>query len=134
MLSKIITHPGGAHKDDFLACSVLLTLAPVPIERAAPSDEDLEDASVAVVDIGHRHEAERLNFDHQPVSPRPPLRAARSSLVLTHLASTRTPRILRMARSERMALYCRGPGSRPQPGSVERKVLSKLKLPVDIKA
>ena len=24
MISSIITHPGGAHKDDFLACAVLL--------------------------------------------------------------------------------------------------------------
>ena len=50
MLTSIITHPGGAHKDDFLACAVLLTQAPVAIERRDPTEADLNDASVAVLD------------------------------------------------------------------------------------
>ena len=52
MISSIITHPGGAHKDDFLACAVLLTQAPVAIQRRDPTEADLTDTSVAVLDIG----------------------------------------------------------------------------------
>ena len=36
-LSSILTHPGSAHKDEFLACSVLLALHPVPLVRREPT-------------------------------------------------------------------------------------------------
>ena len=55
-IQTIITHPGGAHKDDFLACSLLVARHEVPILRRDPSDEELADPSVAVVDVGHLHE------------------------------------------------------------------------------
>ena len=44
--SAILTHPGSAHKDEFLACCVLLAEAasPVPIHRREPTDADLADA------------------------------------------------------------------------------------------
>jgi len=131
MLSKIITHPGGAHKDDFLACSVLLTLAPVPIERAAPSDEDLEDASVAVVDIGHRHEAERLNFDHHQF-PRDLAPSCALSLVLTHLGLYEDAREFCEWLEVSEWLDCRGPVETAAWLGVEPEVLSKLNSPVDI--
>jgi hypothetical protein len=60
----ILTHPGGAHKDEFLACSVLLACCPVPIVRREPTQKDLSDKSVCVVDVGHEHEPDRHNFDH----------------------------------------------------------------------
>ena len=41
MIEKIITHPGGAHKDEFLACAVLLAEHDVPVFRQDPTEEDL---------------------------------------------------------------------------------------------
>jgi len=64
MLKQIITHPGSAHKDDFLACSVLVHLHEVPILRREPTEEDLNDPGICVVDVGGRHEPELKNFDH----------------------------------------------------------------------
>ena len=43
-IQTIITHPGGAHKDDFLACSVMLAKFPIPIVRKDPSDDELDDS------------------------------------------------------------------------------------------
>ena len=83
-IQLIVTHPGGAHKDDFLACSLLVHLHGVPIQRREPTDEDLEDPSICVVDVGGAHDPERNNFDHHQF-PRdaPPLCAL--SLVLQNL-------------------------------------------------
>lgn len=63
-LSYIVTHPGGAHKDDFLACCVLIAKHTVPIYRRDPKSEELENPEVAVVDIGHEWEPTKKNFDH----------------------------------------------------------------------
>ena len=41
-IRRVLTHPGSAHKDDFLACCVLLHHYPVPIERREPTEADLE--------------------------------------------------------------------------------------------
>lgn len=61
---SILTHPGGAHKDEFLACCVLLTVQPAPIVRREPTPAELADTGVCVVDVGHQHEPARNNFDH----------------------------------------------------------------------
>ena len=63
-IKTIVTHPGGAHKDDFLACSLLVARHGVPIFRRDPSEEELADPTIAVVDVGHFHEPEKNNFDH----------------------------------------------------------------------
>lgn len=80
-MQLIVTHPGGAHKDDFLACSLLAHLHGVPIQRRDPTDEDLADSAICVVDVGGAHDPELNNFDHHQF-PRdaPPLCAL--SLVL----------------------------------------------------
>jgi hypothetical protein len=62
---KIVTHPGSAHKDDFLAASVLLaTLDEAEIFRREPTRADLEDPDTYVVDVGLEYVPERHNFDH----------------------------------------------------------------------
>lgn len=80
-IKLIVTHPGGAHKDDFLACSLLAHLHGVPIQRREPTDEDLVNPSICVVDVGGAHDPELNNYDHHQF-PRdaPPLCAL--SLVL----------------------------------------------------
>ena len=83
----IVTHPGGAHKDEFLACAVLIAHAssPTPVFRREPSATDLADPATAVIDVGGLHEPASNNFDHHQFPPdqQPPLCAL--SLVLMHL-------------------------------------------------
>lgn len=83
-IRRILTHPGGAHKDEFLACCVLASIHRCGIVRREPEEADLADAGVAVIDVGGEHEPARSNFDHHqfPVD-REPLCAL--SLVLMHL-------------------------------------------------
>jgi hypothetical protein len=62
---KIITHPGSAHKDDFLTVSVLLaTLGSAEVFRRESTSEDLDDLNTYVVDVGMEYSPERHNFDH----------------------------------------------------------------------
>ena len=83
-MQLIVTHPGGAHKDDFLACSLLAHLHGVSIQRREPTEEDLADSRICVVDVGGAHDPQLSNFDHHQF-PRdaPPLCAL--SLVLQSL-------------------------------------------------
>ncbi len=84
LIDTILTHPGGAHKDEFLACSVLLALHPVPLVRREPTPEDLANPAICVVDVGHQHEPARHNFDHHQLpKDHPP--TCSLSLVLQHL-------------------------------------------------
>ena len=62
---KIITHPGQAHRDEFMACCLLIAAYKCDrIERRDATEEDLNDPKVLVLDQGGRHEPELLNFDH----------------------------------------------------------------------
>lgn len=83
-IKLIVTHPGSAHKDDFLACCLLAHLHGAHIHRREPTDDDLADVATCVVDIGGSHDAGLNNFDHHQF-PRdaPPLCAL--SLVLQKL-------------------------------------------------
>lgn len=83
-LDLILTHPGSAHRDEFLACCVLLALHPVPIVRREPTEADLANPAVAVLDVGHRHEPALNNFDHHQFPKDHPLTCS-LSLVLQHL-------------------------------------------------
>jgi hypothetical protein len=79
--SLIVTHPGGAHKDEFLACCVLVSRYPLPVERREPTADDLEDERVFVVDVGHEHDPAKRNFDHHQF-PRDAVPTCSLSLVL----------------------------------------------------
>ncbi len=63
----IITHPGSAHFDEMTAVSMILAMHPdagFRIERREPSQAELDDPRVWVVDVGDRHEPDKRNFDH----------------------------------------------------------------------
>lgn len=61
----IVTHPGQAHRDDFIATCLWLSVCPTtPVERREPTQEELDDPNVVVIDVGGRHEPELNNFDH----------------------------------------------------------------------
>jgi hypothetical protein len=62
---KIVVHPGSAHRDDFLAVSVLLAdLDPVEVFRSEPTSDDLADPDTFVVDVGMAYDPSKHNFDH----------------------------------------------------------------------
>jgi len=63
----IVTHNGNAHFDEFLALSLIIAVykdVHFYIERREPSEEELNNPEVWVVDIGGRLQPEKHNFDH----------------------------------------------------------------------
>ena len=85
-IKYIVTHPGRAHLDDFLSCCVLISETsdwPV-IYRRDPTAVELDDPTIAVVDIGGVHDPRKLNFDHHHF-PRDHEPTCSLSLVLDHL-------------------------------------------------
>ncbi len=83
-MKAILTHPGSAHKDDFLACCLLIARHGLPVWRRDPLPQDLDDPEILVVDVGGEHDPARGNFDHhQFPSDHPPVCSL--SLVLQDL-------------------------------------------------
>ena len=63
----IITHPGGAHFDDMLGIGLFLANysdREFKVQRRQPTQEELENPDIWVLDIGGRYEPEKHNFDH----------------------------------------------------------------------
>lgn len=62
---KIVTHPGQAHRDDFLGTCIVLAEAPsATVERRDPVTEDMADINIVVLDQGRLLDAQSNNFDH----------------------------------------------------------------------
>jgi hypothetical protein len=131
MISKIVTHPGSAHKDDFLAVSLLLARHPVPVFRQTPTPEDLADPSICVVDVGDQHCPERMNFDHHQFA-REDVPACSISLVLRHYGLYDDARQLCDWLEPAEWLDVRGPGKTAEWLGVKPEVVSRLTSPVDI--
>jgi hypothetical protein len=130
-ISRILTHPGGAHKDELLACSLLIATHGVEIIRREPTAEDLADPSTAVVDVGGEHAPERHNFDHHQFPPdHPPVCAL--TLVLQHLGIYEDARHFCDWLEPAEWFDTRGPNVTAQWLGVERETLSKLSSPIDI--
>jgi len=129
--ATILTHPGGAHKDEFLACCVLLAKQPVPILRREPTLEDLADSSICVVDVGHEHNPLLHNFDHhQFPKDHPP--TCSLSLVLQHLGVYEDARLFCDWLEPAEWFDCRGPISTAKWLGVPSDALSKLISPIDV--
>lgn len=130
-MQLIVTHPGGAHKDDFLACSLLAHLHSVPIQRREPTDEDLANPLICVVDVGGVHEAERNNFDHHQF-PRdaPPLCAL--SLVLQSMGLYDDALLFCAWLRPAEWLDTLGPNETAKLMGIPRKALGELNSPLDI--
>ena len=130
-IAKIITHPGGSHKDEFLACSVLLALHKVEIFRQEPTDEDLADSSICVVDVGHVHEPEKNNFDHHQF-PRDHAPVCSLSLVLQNLGLYEDSKQFCAWLEPAEWFDCRGPTDTAHWLQVDRKVINQLNSPIDV--
>lgn len=127
----IITHPGGAHKDEFLACCVLLAERPAPLFRREPTGADLADPVVCVVDVGHLHEPALHNFDHhQFPADHPP--ACALTLVLQHLGLYEDARRFCDWLEPAEWFDCRGPHVTARWLGVPREVMSRLNSPIDL--
>jgi len=89
----IIIHPGTAHFDDFFAVSLILAVdndTAYTIERRNPTEEELANPEIWVVDIGEQLEPELKNFDHHQGTNI----SASFILVADHLGLTDTLKIL----------------------------------------
>ncbi|MFH1497178.1 MAG: MYG1 family protein [Verrucomicrobiota bacterium] len=128
--TTILTHPGSAHKDEFLAISVLLAVRPVPVVRREPAADDLADPATLVVDVGHKHAPARNNFDHHQF-PRDAVPTCSVSLVLQHLGLYQDAREFCDWLEPAEWFDCRGPGTTAKWLGVERDIVNKLHSPID---
>ena len=130
MITTILTHPGGAHKDDLLAVCLLAARTGAPVVRRVPTAQDLADPSVAIVDVGGEHAPERNNFDHHHFPREHPPTCA-LSLVLEHLGLYQAG--LRFFPWLETAEYfdSRGPKKTAEWLGVPRAAIDQLNSPVD---
>jgi len=131
MIKTIVTHPGGAHKDDFLACSVLLSNHSVSIFRRDPTEQELEDPEVAVVDIGHQHDPKLNNFDHHQL-PRDHEPTCALSLVLQKFEIYEDTKEFCSWLETTEWFDCRGPHDTAEWLGVDREAMAKLNSPLDV--
>lgn len=129
-IKLIVTHPGSAHKDEFLACCALLAVSPAPIERRDPTPEDLADPAVAVVDVGHLHEPEKHNFDHHQF-PRDHDPVCSLSLVFQHLGVYEDARRFCDWLETAEWLDCRGPKDTAEFLGAHPDIFNQLNSPID---
>lgn len=130
-LTSILTHPGGAHKDDFLACCLLLATAPAPIIRRNPTPGELADPQVCVVDIGGEHDPEKMNFDHHQL-PRDHTPTCSVSLILQYLGLYEDAKQFCEWLEPAEWFDCRGPVKTAAWLGVDRDILNKLNSPIDV--
>lgn len=131
MVRAIVTHPGGAHKDDLLAVCVLIAKHAVPVHRRDPTPDELADDTVAIVDIGGSHDPARLNFDHHHF-PREHAPTCALSLVLDHLGLY-TEALQFCDWLEPAEWFdSRGPKKTAEWLGVPRQAISQLNSPIDI--
>ena len=126
----IVTHPGGAHKDDLLACGLLAALHGCPIERREPTGAELDDATVAIVDIGGSHDAARSNFDHHHF-PREHAPTCSLSLVLEAVGLYRDALTFCDWLEPAEWFDSRGPTRTAAWLEVPRRAISRLGSPID---
>ncbi|MEM9284017.1 MAG: MYG1 family protein [Verrucomicrobiota bacterium] len=130
-MKAILTHPGSAHKDDLLACCLLLSQHPVPIWRREPTEQDLSNPEIAVVDVGGEHDAARKNFDHHqfPFDHEP---ICALSLVLQDLGLYEDAQQFCEWLEPAEWFDTRGPFETASWLGVDRGVMNQLNSPIDI--
>ena len=131
MIHTVVTHPGGSHKDDLLAVCVLIAQTSAPVHRRDPTAEELQDAGVAIVDVGGSHDVALNNFDHHHFPREHPPTCALSLLLDS------------MGLYEDALHFCdwlevaewfdsRGPKKTAAFLGVPRKAISQLNSPIDM--
>jgi hypothetical protein len=130
-MKLILTHPGSAHKDDFLACCLFVARYLLPVARREPEPHELDDPGVLVVDVGGEHDPARGNFDHHqfPADHEP---VCSLSLVLRHLGLYEDARAFCEWLEPTEWFDSRGPFATADWLGVDRGIVAKLNSPVDI--
>ncbi len=131
MIRKIVTHPGGAHKDDFLAVCVLISKYSAPVERRVVEPEDLADKATCVVDIGGSDDSELHNFDHHQY-PREHEPTCALSLVLKFLGLYDDAKLFCDWLDTAEWFDSRGPQKTAEYLGVSRDAVARLNSPIDI--
>jgi len=130
-MKAILTHPGSAHKDDFLACCLLIARHGSPVWRRDPLLEDLDDPEILVVDVGGEHDPARGNFDHHQFPPdHEPICSL--SLVLQDLGLYEDARTFCEWLEPTEWFDSRGPFATADWLGIERSLIARLHSPVDI--
>ncbi|MDF1825089.1 MAG: MYG1 family protein [Verrucomicrobiales bacterium] len=130
-MKAILTHPGSAHKDDLLACCLLIARHEIPVWRREPESEDLADPQIIVVDVGGEHEPARANFDHHQF-PRDHEPICALSLVLKDMGLYEDARSFCEWLEPAEWFDTRGPFQTAEWLGVERSVMNRLNSPIDI--
>lgn len=127
----ILTHPGSAHKDDFLACCLLIAKNGVKVVRREPSPEDLADPEIAVIDVGGEHNPAKKNFDHHqfPADHDP---ICSLSLILQDLELYEDARNFCEWLEPAEWFDTRGPNQTADWLGVGRPIMNQLASPIDI--
>lgn len=131
MTNTILTHPGSAHKDEFLACCVLLSQQATEIQRREPTEADLSNPATYVIDVGDQHDPERNNFDHHQF-PRDATPTCSLSLILQHLDLYTDAMAFCDWLEPAEWFDCRGANGTAKWLGVERDIIGKLSSPIDI--
>ncbi|MGK2905104.1 MAG: MYG1 family protein [Desulfuromonadales bacterium] len=125
---KIVSHPGSAHKDDFLAVSVLLaTLGDAQVFRREPTSADLDDLNTYVVDVGMEYAPERHNFDHHNDRSLP----CAFHLVMQHLGHHEAAMMMFEWYPHMSMMDVRGPYRTAEHLGVDASVLFASSSPID---
>jgi len=127
-MSKIITHPGSAHKDDFMAVSVLLaTLGDAVVYRREPTRADLDDPATWVVDVGMEYTHERHNFDHHQDKSLP----CAFHLVMQHLGHHEAAMQMFVWYPQMSMMDVRGPYKTAEHLGIDASVIFASSSPID---
>ena len=102
-----------------------------PVFRREPTERELDDAEVAIVDIGGRHEPERMNFDHHHFPREHPPTCA-LSLVFEQLGLYEDAKQFCDWLETAEWFDSRGPQKTAKWLGVPRKAISQLNSPIDI--
>ena len=130
MISKILTHPGGAHRDDFFAVCLFISKHRVPVVRREPTSADLDDVTTIVIDVGGEHSPARMNFDHHhfPRDHRPP---CAFSLVLQYLGLYEDAQTFWRWLAAMEWFDSKGPSQTARWLGVEGDIIGQLSSPLD---
>lgn len=131
MIKRIVTHPGGAHKDDFLAVSVLIAKTGAPVLRRTVLEGEIEDPTVALVDIGGSHDPSLSNFDHHHF-PREHEPTCALSLVLDSLNLYEDAKTFCDWLEPAEWFDSRGPNKTAEWLGVSREAVARLNSPIDV--
>lgn len=125
---RIVTHPGSAHKDDFLsACVLLATLDHAEVYRREPTDADLNDIDTYVVDVGLEYNPQRHNFDHHQDKSLP----CAFHLIMEHLGHHDSATLMFAWYPHMSMIDVRGPYRTAEHLGIDTNILFAATSPID---